>query len=114
CYSHRLRHLAQLEFLNLAGRCARQLGEHDVARTLVAGEVVAAPGDESRPRRLLPRLELDEGARRLAPLVGGLGHDRGGSDRGMLVERVLHLDRGNVLTTGDDDVLGTVLELDVA
>jgi hypothetical protein len=32
----------------------------------------------------------------------------------MLVQRVLDLDRGNVLAAGDDDVLGAVLELDIA
>ena len=32
----------------------------------------------------------------------------------MLVERILDLDRGNVLAAGDDDVLRTVLELDIA
>ena len=32
----------------------------------------------------------------------------------MLVERVLDLDRGNVLAARNDDVLGAVLELDVA
>ena len=33
---------------------------------------------------------------------------------GMLVERVLDLDRRDVLAARDDDVLGAVLELDVA
>src|SRR4029079_2703820 len=43
---HVLRHLAQLEFLHLAGGGLRQLREHDVARALVAREVLAAPRDE--------------------------------------------------------------------
>src|SRR5215831_12499603 len=112
--SHRLRHVAQLELLDFAGRGPRQFGEHDVARTFVAGEVLAAPGDDIVPRRLLSRLELDEGARRLTPFVVGLGHHGGGPNRGVLVERILYLDRGNVLAAGDDEVLGAILELDIA
>ena len=44
--SHPLRHLAQLELLDLPGAGLRQFGEHDVARHLVAGEVRPAPRDE--------------------------------------------------------------------
>ena len=109
-----LRHLAQFELLNLPGAGLRQLGEHHVARHLVAGEVLPAPRHELLAGRRLPGLQLDEGARRLAPFLVGLGHHGGGLHRRMLVERVLDLDRGNVLAAGDDDVLGAVLELDVA
>jgi hypothetical protein len=44
--SRPLRHLAQLEFLNLPGAGLRDLRKHDVARAFVGGEVGAAPGDE--------------------------------------------------------------------
>jgi hypothetical protein len=82
----------QLEFLDLAGRGLRELREHDVARALVAREVLAAPGNELVLARGLPGLELDEGAGGLAAFLVGLGHDRGGLHRRVLVERVLDLD----------------------
>ena len=75
---------------------------------------LAAPGDQLVRRDALARLELDEGARRLAPFLVGLRHDRRQLHGGMLEERVLHLDRGDVLAARDDDVLGAVLQLDVA
>src|SRR5499426_2509264 len=112
-YSHRLRHLPKLEFLDLARGRLRQFREHEVARAFVAREILAAPRNELVGRRLLPRLELDEGAGRLAPLVVGFRHHGGRLHRRMLVERILDLDRGDVLSAGDDDVLGAVLELDV-
>src|SRR3981081_1089199 len=65
--SHFLRHLAQLEFLHLAGGGLGQFRDHGVARSFVAREVLAAPGDEVVRARVLARLELDEGARGLAP-----------------------------------------------
>ena len=59
-------------------------------------------------------LELDERARRLAPPRVGLGDHRGGEHRGMAVEHVLDLERRDVLAARDDDVLGAVLDLEVA
>ena len=103
-----------LNFWILPVRRLRQFGEHHVARAFVAREVLAAPRHQFVGRRLLPRLELDERARRLAPFLVGLRHHGGGLHGRMLVERVLDLDRGNVLAARDDDVLGAVLELDVA
>jgi hypothetical protein len=44
---------------------------------------------------------------------GRRDHAAGGDGR-VLVERVLDLDRRDVLAARDDDVLGAVLELDVA
>jgi hypothetical protein len=41
-----LRHVAQLEFLALAGEVFGNSANHDVARALVAREALAAPGDE--------------------------------------------------------------------
>src|SRR5262249_29724069 len=107
-------HLAQLEFLDLAGAGLWDVGEHHVARTLVGGEVLLAPGHEIVRGNLGARLELDEGARRLAPLLVLLGHDCRRLHGGMLVERILDLDRRDVLAARDDDVLRAVLELDVA
>ena len=50
CLPHTLRHLAQLEFLDLAGRGLGQFGEHDVARAFVARQVLAAIRDQLRRR----------------------------------------------------------------
>jgi hypothetical protein len=61
-----------------------------------------------------PSLELDEGARRLAPLRVGPRHHRGGQHVGVAVKHVFHLDGRNVLAARDDDVLAAVLDLDVA
>ena len=55
-----------------------------------------------------------KGTRGLAPLFVGSGNDRCILDGGMAVQRIFDLNGGNVLSTGDDDVLGSVLELDVA
>src|SRR3984893_9094066 len=76
--------------------------------------MLAAPGDKILAGRLVSRLELDEGAGGLAPFLIGLGHNGRRRHSGMLVERVLDLDRGDVLAPGNDDVFGAVLELDVA
>src|SRR5438093_2772269 len=95
--SHVLGELPQLEFLNFPSRGFGQLGEHDIARAFEAREIAPAPRDELFCSRLAPRLELDEGARRLAPFLIWLCHDRGGLHGWMLVERVLDLDRGDVL-----------------
>ena len=55
----------------------------------------------------------NEGARRLAPLVIRPGHHGGFQHVRMRVERIFYLDGGDVFTSGDDDVLGPVLELGV-
>ena len=103
-----------LNFCDLAGARLRNFGEHDVARAFVGGEILAAPGDELLGAGARALLQLDECAWRLAPFLVGLG-DHGDRLHGrMLVERVLDLDRGNVFAAGNDDVLGAVLELDVA
>src|ERR687897_2324481 len=74
--SQRPGHLPQLELLDLARARLGQFGEDDVAGDLVGGEVLAAPGDELLGRDHLARLELDEGARGLAPSVVGLRDHR--------------------------------------
>jgi hypothetical protein len=77
--------------------------------------VLAAEGDQLLLAWPPPAgLELDEGARRLAPLLVGPRDHRRLQHRRVLVERVLDLDRRDVLAARDDDVLGAVLELDVA
>ncbi len=56
----------------------------------------------------------DEGAGMLAPCGVGPGHHRGLQHLGMAIEHLLDLEGGDVLAAGDDDVLGAVLDLDIA
>src|SRR5262249_14502751 len=109
-----LRDLPQYELLNLARRRLRQFPEYNVARAFVSGEVLAAPGDQFLRRRGRARLELNEGACRRALCVVGLRHYGGGLHGGVPVQRILDFDGGDILATRNDDVLGAVLELDVA
>src|SRR5215211_9352814 len=85
-----------------------------MARDLVAGELLTAPADQFLGRDHLGRLELDEGAWRLAPFLVRFRDDGRRLHGRVLVERVLDLDRGDVLAARDDDVLRAILELDVA
>src|SRR5258708_5103824 len=87
-----LRDLPQYELLNLPGRRLRQFPEHDVARAFVAGEVLAAPRDQFLRSRGRIRLQLNEGAGRLAPLVVGFRDHGGGLNGGVPVQRLLDLD----------------------
>ena len=63
---------------------------------------------------LVPGAQFDKGAGRLAPFFVRPGHHGGEQHGGMLGQRILHFDGGNVLAAGNDDVLGAVLELDIA
>src|SRR5262245_17077882 len=67
-----LRLLAQGELLDLAGRSLRQRAEDHGPRCLEPREVRAAVLDDLLGGRGHARLELDERARRLAPLRIGL------------------------------------------
>ena len=58
--------------------------------------------------------EGDEGAGGFAPFLAGAGDDGGFEDGGVAVEDVFHLDGGDVLATGDDDVFRAVADFDVA
>src|SRR5258708_8621583 len=109
-----LRLLPQQEFLDLPRRGLRQHAEHHVARRLEAREARAAVVDDLPFRDLRARLQLDERTRRLAPLRVGLRDHARGEDRRVPVEHVLHLERRDVLAAGDDDVLGAVLDLEIA
>ncbi len=110
-------------FWNLAGRGLWQRSEDDRARYFVMREMVTAPGDdilgrERRPRRIRRRGRRrgqgDERARAFAPFRIRAGDDRGFHDRRMAVKRLLDLERGNVFAARDDDVLGAILDLDIA
>src|SRR5438552_15472321 len=95
--SQSLRALAQHVFLDLAGGGRRHRAEHHLLRNLEAREILPAPVDVFGLRGLRAGLELDEGARRLAPSLVRPRDDRGELSRRMLVERDLDFDRGDVL-----------------
>src|SRR6516162_10087490 len=78
-------HFAEPEFLNLARRGFGQLREHDMARGFVAGEILAAPGDDLLGAGVFSRLELDKSAGRLAPFLVGLRYDSSGLNAEMFV-----------------------------
>src|SRR5271166_3598171 len=111
--AQRFRPFAQGEFLHLAGRSLRDLGEHDGARAFVAREPRPAPFDQFLGGRLVAGLHLDEGAGRLAPFLVRPSHHGGELHARMLVQRVLDLNRRNVLPARDDDVLGPVPQLHI-
>jgi hypothetical protein len=77
-------------------------------------EPIAAVVDQLLLGDLGVVLRHDEGDHRLAPPLVGRSDHRHLADRRMGVQRVLHLDAGDVLPTGDDDVLLAVDDGDVA
>ena len=79
-------------------------------RHIVAAEIY----DFVRRGGLDARFQFDKGAGRFAPFVVGLGDDGGGEDGGVFIEYALNLDGGNVFAAGNDDVLGSILKLDIA
>src|SRR4029453_18083314 len=110
----RLRHLAQLEFLDLAGARLRNFREHQVTWAFVRSQMLAAPLDQFVGARLCIGLQFDKGTGRLAPLVIRFRDYGGGCNGRVLLQSVFDLDRRDILSAGDDYVLGAVLELDVA
>src|SRR5262245_1624075 len=110
----RLHALAQHELLDLPGRRLGDHAEHHASRALEAREQAAAVLDDLLFGGARIRLELDERARRLAPLRVGLRHHGGREHRRVAVDRVLDLERRDVLAAGDDDVIAAVLYLRVA
>ncbi len=60
-----------------------------------------------------PRLRVDERARRFAPFRVRPRHHRGFHHLRVAVETLLDFQRLDVLSAGDDDVLGAILDLDV-
>ena len=94
----RLRALAQLELLDLAG--ARSSGSPRSGPRAAPCSRPAAPCS-ARPVRpaltVAPAFSLDEGHRRLAPLRVGPRDHRAGQHRRVAVQRVLDLDRADVL-----------------
>ncbi len=77
------------------------------------GHLLAAKRNQLGLAEFAPLLELDEGARHLPPLLVRHGDHRHLVHIGMAIEHVLHLQAGDVLPAGDDDVLGSVLDLHI-
>ena len=107
--------LAQHELLDLPGAGLGQLVDHhDPLRDLELGEALA--------RELLDRLDVglapagggDERHGHLAPALVRRGDDGDLGDRVVRGDRLLDLDRGDVLAARDDHVLEAVAQLDVA
>src|SRR5687767_1214026 len=91
------RHLPELKLLDLARRGLGQLREDQCPRAFIGCEVLPAPGDEVLGRHRLVGLQLHEGAGRLAPFLVRHGYDGSSLNGRVLVERILHLNGGDVL-----------------
>src|SRR5258708_7985618 len=112
--SQRASLVAQYEFLDLAGRGLGQGAEDDRLRRLEMGEIGAAPSDHLVLAQRRTGFRGDERAGTLAPFGIGPRHHCGLHDRRMAVEHLLDLERRDILAARDDDVLGAVLDLDIA
>src|SRR5258707_14081123 len=88
--SGRTSSLTEYLLVDLARRRPRNWAENDGLGGLEVGEPGAAMLDQLGRSRLRPRLELDEGAGRLAPFRIGLRHHCRGEHRWMIVKRVFH------------------------
>ncbi len=82
-------------------------------RHLETRHMFAAEGAQLICRDGCAGLQFNEGARRLAPFLVGLRDHRGAQYRRMPVQRLLDLQRRNILTAGDDDILRPVADLRV-
>src|SRR5205809_5894192 len=105
--------VTQYVLLDFAGRGLGQLTELETLGDLVPGQPLPRVlGQRVRIDVVLP--ERDEGDGHLAPAFVRHADDGALHDRGMAVEHLLDLYRGDVLSPGDDDVLAPVPDLDVA
>ena len=105
--------VAQLEFLDLAGRCLRQWPEQDGLRRLEPRQMFPA---NARSSASSPGFRLSARRRRRVPrpIFMRLGHHGDGKHGGVLVEHIFDLNARNVLATRDDDILGAILDLHIA
>src|SRR5207247_4689118 len=108
--------VAKLELLDLSRGSPLDRTEDEFPRELEFGHSLTAELQHLVGRHLavVPFLEFDEHAGRLAPPLVLHRHRRLVGYRGMLTHNFLDSDRRDVLAAGDDDVLGAVLDLDVA
>src|SRR5439155_3727180 len=107
--------LAERRLAELARRALWYLG-HEFER--VGQPPFREAGREERAElvrgRRLPGLEQDDRERTLLPARMRDRDNRGFGDRGVTHERVLERDRADPLAPGLDEVLGAILDLDVA
>src|ERR1019366_1016700 len=75
---------------------------------------VAAPGDQLFGGGGVVGLEADEGFRHFPPFLVGEGDDGDFGNGGVIGQRLLDFNGGDVLAAGDDDVLHAVAHFDVA
>src|SRR5205809_3615744 len=106
--------LAQHVLLDLAGRGLWQRTELNRLRSFEARDPRPAVLDDLRLRRRPVGVQGDKGLGNLTPGVVGYGDHRAFHDGRMCRDRLLHLDRADVFTAGDDDVLLPVAQLDGA
>src|SRR4029453_2933792 len=108
--------LAQFELLDLpAARTGQRRHELNRLGRLETGDVFPYVRDQLRLTDLAGvRGENDERLGALAPLLVGYADHRRFVDGGVRFEGVLHLDGRDVLTAGDDDVLGPVPQFHIA
>src|SRR5262252_2919942 len=97
--------VAQDELLDLARRGLGEVPELDGGGTLEARNESAAKRDDVLLRRARARLERHEGLGAFSPLLVGHRHHRAFENGRVARDRLLHLDRGDVLAARDYDVL---------
>ena len=100
--------------MDLAGGRLGKVAEYHPRGAFEMGHGFAAVGDDVVLACVLAGPQFDEGARRLAPLFVRRGDHRDGGNRRMPVDDAFDLDRRDVLAAGNDDVFGSVLQLDIA
>src|SRR5579884_691481 len=106
--------LPQHVFLDLAGRGLGKVSELYPLRALEVRDPLAAVGDDLLGRRRPAGPERHERLRHLAPGLVRRGDDRALQDGRVGRDRLLDLDRADVLAARDDDVLHPVAQLDGA
>jgi len=107
--------LTALPLQHLAGGIAAQgVDELHVPRHLEPGQPLSAVRGELFSGDRRPRLEDEKALGTSPPPRIGNANNRRLHHRGMLVQRALHLRGGDVLPTRDDEVLLSVLDVEVA
>lgn len=98
-------------------RCDCQSGcaQQNILREVAPAVVYASPQSHTRlPRPRKARAQLTKKhTRQLHHLIAGTSNGSSHRHGRMRRDHLLHLDRGDIFSPGNDDVLGTVLELDV-
>src|SRR5918996_2218434 len=104
--------LAKNVLLDLSGGGLGQIAKGDRARAFEMGDALAAELDDLLSRRLHPKAWHHEGLGHLSPaLIRHADHAHLEHGR-VLHDHLFHLLGGDVLSAGDDDVLGTIFQFD--